>query len=75
MSDSWLQDAYNQEVRACDIFLSLFKTKTGKDPCLDFFNTPYEGDIVDNVYILRSCGRDLYCYTEDDLIVSIIRSE
>ncbi|WNM61475.1 leucine-rich repeat domain-containing protein [Candidatus Nitrospira neomarina] len=30
MSDSRLQDEYNREVRSCDIFVSLFKTKTGR---------------------------------------------
>ncbi|HBH73318.1 MAG TPA: hypothetical protein DDY43_07685, partial [Synechococcales bacterium UBA10510] len=30
MSETRLQDEYNEEVRNCDIFLSLFKTKTGK---------------------------------------------
>ncbi|WNM59311.1 leucine-rich repeat domain-containing protein [Candidatus Nitrospira allomarina] len=29
MSDSGLQDEYNREVRSCNIFVSLFKTKTG----------------------------------------------
>jgi internalin A len=30
MSDTRLQDEYNKEVKACDIFVSLFFTKTGK---------------------------------------------
>lgn len=30
MSNTRLQDKYNQEIRNCDIFVSLFKTKTGK---------------------------------------------
>ena len=30
MSETRLQDEYNEKVRNCDIFLSLFKTKTGK---------------------------------------------
>lgn len=30
MSETRLQDEYNKEVRACDIFVSLFFTKTGK---------------------------------------------
>jgi hypothetical protein len=30
MSQTRLQDEYNQAVRDCDVFLSLFKTKTGK---------------------------------------------
>jgi len=30
MADTRLQDEYNREVRACDIFVSLFMTKTGK---------------------------------------------
>jgi hypothetical protein len=30
MSETRLQDEYNREVRNCDIFVSLFKTKTGK---------------------------------------------
>ena len=30
MSETRLQEEYNEEVRNCDIFLSLFKTKTGK---------------------------------------------
>jgi len=30
MSETRLQDAYNKEVKACDIFVSLFFTKTGK---------------------------------------------
>ena len=30
MSETRLQDEYNHEVRACDIFVSLFMTKTGK---------------------------------------------
>lgn len=30
MSETRLQDEYNHEVRACDIFVSLFFTKTGK---------------------------------------------
>ena len=30
MSETRLQDEYNQQVRNCDIFVSLFKTKTGK---------------------------------------------
>ena len=30
MSETRLQEEYNKEVRNCDIFLSLFKTKTGK---------------------------------------------
>ncbi|MGD9852256.1 MAG: hypothetical protein AB7T38_13405 [Nitrospirales bacterium] len=30
MSDARLQDEYNREVRSCDIFVSLFKTKTGR---------------------------------------------
>ncbi|GJL69064.1 MAG: Rab family protein [Nitrospirales bacterium] len=30
MFDSRLQDEYNHEVRSCDIFVSLFKTKTGR---------------------------------------------
>ncbi|MEM9008097.1 MAG: COR domain-containing protein [Cyanobacteria bacterium P01_F01_bin.86] len=30
MSDTRLQDEYNKEIRDCDIFVSLFKTKTGK---------------------------------------------
>jgi len=30
MSETRLQDEYNQEVRKCDIFVSLFFTKTGK---------------------------------------------
>jgi hypothetical protein len=30
MSSTRLQDEYNQEIRNCDIFVSLFKTKTGK---------------------------------------------
>jgi hypothetical protein len=30
MSETRLQDEYNRQVRNCDIFVSLFKTKTGK---------------------------------------------
>ena len=30
MSETRLQDEYNKEVKACDIFVSLFFTKTGK---------------------------------------------
>lgn len=30
MSETCLQDEYNKEVKACDIFVSLFFTKTGK---------------------------------------------
>ncbi|MFM8277421.1 MAG: hypothetical protein ACKN89_10640, partial [Cyanobium sp.] len=30
MSETRLQDEYNNAVRSCDIFVSLFKTKTGK---------------------------------------------
>ena len=30
MSETRLQDEYNKAVRACDIFVSLFFTKTGK---------------------------------------------
>ncbi|MEO0737801.1 MAG: COR domain-containing protein, partial [Cyanobacteria bacterium J06649_12] len=30
MSDTRLQDEYNKAIRNCDIFVSLFKTKTGK---------------------------------------------
>ena len=30
MAETRLQDEYNREVRSCDIFVSLFKTKTGK---------------------------------------------
>jgi hypothetical protein len=30
MSETRLQDEYNQEVQDCDVFLSMFKTKTGK---------------------------------------------
>jgi hypothetical protein len=30
MSETGLQNEYNEEVRNCDIFVSLFKTKTGK---------------------------------------------
>ncbi|MET0069673.1 MAG: COR domain-containing protein [Candidatus Thiodiazotropha sp.] len=30
MSEKRLQDEYNKEIRKCDIFVSLFKTKTGK---------------------------------------------
>ena len=30
MSETRLQDEYNKQVRACDIFVSLFFTKTGK---------------------------------------------
>jgi internalin A len=30
MSETRLQDEYNREVKSCDVFLSLFKTKTGK---------------------------------------------
>jgi hypothetical protein len=30
MSETRLQDEYNKKVRECDIFVSLFKTKTGK---------------------------------------------
>jgi Leucine-rich repeat (LRR) protein len=30
MSETRLQEEYNEEVRNCDIFVSLFKTKTGK---------------------------------------------
>ncbi|MDH5178861.1 MAG: ADP-ribosylation factor-like protein [Gammaproteobacteria bacterium] len=30
MSDTRLQDEYNKKVRDCDIFVSLFKTRTGK---------------------------------------------
>jgi internalin A len=30
MSETRLQDEYNKELRSCDIFVSLFFTKTGK---------------------------------------------
>jgi hypothetical protein len=30
MSNKRLQDEYNQAIRNCDLFVSLFKTKTGK---------------------------------------------
>ena len=30
MSETHMQDTYNHEVRSCDIFVSLFKTKTGR---------------------------------------------
>lgn len=30
MSETRLQDEYNREIRQCDIFVSLFSTKTGK---------------------------------------------
>ncbi len=30
MSETRLQDEYNQKIRKCDVFVSLFKTKTGK---------------------------------------------
>jgi internalin A len=30
MSETRLQDEYNKAIRECDIFLSLFSTKTGK---------------------------------------------
>ncbi|MCB2262488.1 MAG: hypothetical protein LGR52_06050 [Candidatus Thiosymbion ectosymbiont of Robbea hypermnestra] len=30
MSSTRLQDEYNQAIRNCDLFVSLFKTKTGK---------------------------------------------
>ena len=30
MSETRLQDEYNKAIRACDVFVSLFFTKTGK---------------------------------------------
>lgn len=30
MSDTRLQDEYNEPIRDCDVFVSLFRTKTGK---------------------------------------------
>lgn len=30
MSETRQQDEYNKKVKNCDVFLSLFKTKTGK---------------------------------------------
>ena len=30
MSENGLQEEYNRKVRECDVFVSLFKTKTGK---------------------------------------------
>ena len=32
MSETRLQDEYNKAMRACDIFVSLFFTKTGSSP-------------------------------------------
>ncbi len=49
-----------------------FTVKTGKEPGVDYFNTYYEGDESDGKYILRSCGRDTVCHTEDDLNVTIM---
>ncbi len=36
MSSTRLQDEYNQAIRACDVFVSLFKTKTGKYTAEEF---------------------------------------
>ncbi|MCP5142179.1 MAG: hypothetical protein H6980_07500 [Gammaproteobacteria bacterium] len=36
MSDTRLQDEYNAAIRACDIFVSLFRTKTGKYTAEEF---------------------------------------
>ncbi len=36
MSSTRLQDEYNQQVRNCDVFVSLFKTKTGKYTAEEF---------------------------------------
>ncbi len=41
MSEGRLQDDYNTAVRSCDIFLSLFKTKTGTFT-EEEFNVAYE---------------------------------
>ncbi len=50
-----------------------FTVKTGKEPGVDYFDTPYEGDEdEEDYYIIRSCGRDIDCYTEDDLKITIM---
>ena len=36
MSTTRLQDEYNQAIRDCDVFVSLFKTKTGKYTAEEF---------------------------------------
>ncbi len=52
-----------------------FTVKTGKEPGVDYFDTPYEGSEDEEDYVLRSCGRDTYCETEDDLKVALLRIE
>ena len=55
MSDTRIQDEYNDEVRACDIFVSLFFTKTGKF-------TEEEFDVAHRQF-LESGGRQPQIFT------------
>ena len=54
MSETRMQDEYNKEIRACDIFVSLFFTKTGKF-------TEEEFDVVHRQFKERQ-AIDLYLF-------------
>jgi hypothetical protein len=62
MSETRLQDEYNKEVRACDIFVSLFMTKTGRF-------TEEEFDVAHEAF--KRTGKPLiYTYFKDFQIAS-----
>lgn len=48
---------------------------TGSKPAgIDHFGTPYVGDYDPdtNLPLLRGCGPDLECFTDDDIVIKII---
>ncbi|RMF11661.1 MAG: hypothetical protein D6761_13835 [Candidatus Dadabacteria bacterium] len=71
---SWLESNnyyWPRDVRA--LLNSEFKSSSGGEVGVDFFGAPYEGDYQgpDDFPVLRSCGPDLTCGTDDDLVMKI----
>jgi len=48
-----------------------FEVSNDKDPGIDFFGTRYQANMEGEEWILRSCGPDKSCHSEDDLKVGL----
>lgn len=68
MSESRLQEEYNREVRACDIFVSLFATKTGK-------YTEEEFDVAYGVFKDHKEKPQIYTFFKSALISTDRKNE
>jgi hypothetical protein len=75
MSETRLQDEYNKAIRECDIFVSLFMTKTGKytEEEFDVAHQAFEQNGKPLIYTYFKDAKKLISELDEDAVTSLFR--